>query len=94
MGNIGLNVFFSLTIPYLLGVASEMDNNGQMAAVAGFVNSLGLASGPAMGAVVLGDGYFERGVLFAVIMLAASAALVAIPARILDQRSKRGRVVW
>ena len=94
LGNIGLNVFFSLTIPYLLGVASEMDNNGRMAAVAGFVNSLGLASGPAMAAIVLGDGHFERSVLFAVVMLVASAALVVVPARTLDARSKRGRVIW
>lgn len=94
LGNIGLNVFFSLTIPYLLGVASEMDNRGQMAAVAGFVNSLGLASGPAMAAIVLGDGHFERIVGFAVIMLAASAVLIVVPARMLDIRSKRGRVLW
>ena len=83
-----------MTIPYLLGVASEMDNRGQMAAVAGFVNSLGLASGPAMAAIVLGDGHFERIVGFAVIMLAASAVLIVVPARMLDIRSKRGRVLW
>lgn len=94
LGNVGLNVFFSLTIPYLLGVASEMDNSGRMAAVAGFVNSLGLASGPAMAAIVLGDGHFERSVVFAVALLVASAALVVVPARTLDARSKRGRVVW
>lgn len=94
VANIGLAISFSLTIPYLLGVVAEMDNSGQMAALGGFINSLGLATGPAIAASILGDNHYERVVLFAVIALAATAFVVAVPARLLDARAKHGRVEW
>jgi predicted MFS family arabinose efflux permease len=94
VANIGLAISFSLTIPYLLGVVAEMDNSGQMAALGGFINSLGLATGPAIAATILGDNHYERVVLFAVIALAATAFIVAAPARLLDARDKHGRVEW
>jgi predicted MFS family arabinose efflux permease len=94
VANIGLAISFSLTIPYLLGVVAEMDNSGQMAALGGFINSLGLATGPAIAATILGDNHYERVVLFAVIALAATAFVVAVPARLLDARAKHGRVEW
>ena len=93
-GNLGLNIFFSMTIPYLLGIASELDNSGRLAAFAGFVNSLGLATGPAIAAALLGDNHFERVLILAVSCMAVSAMLVARPARLLDQSSRMGRVVW
>jgi predicted MFS family arabinose efflux permease len=92
--NIGLSVCFSLTLPYLLGVVAETDNDGDMAAIGGFVNSLGLATGPAIAAAILGDAHYERVVLFAVTALVVSGLLVVWPARVLDLRNKRGRVVW
>jgi predicted MFS family arabinose efflux permease len=92
--NIGLSVCFSLTLPYLLGVVAEMDNDGDMAAIGGFVNSLGLATGPAIAATIIGDAHYERVVVFAVTALLVSGLLVAWPARVLDRRNKRGRVVW
>lgn len=94
VANVGLAISFSLTIPYLLGVVAEMDNSGQMAALGGFINSLGLATGPAIAATILGDNHYERVVLFAVIALAATAFIVAAPARLLDARAKHGRVEW
>jgi predicted MFS family arabinose efflux permease len=92
--NLGLGVFFPLAIPYLLGVVAEMDNSGQTAALGGFVNSLGLATGPAIAATILGDAQYERVVVFAVLALAASALIVATPARLLDRKDRHGRVVW
>lgn len=94
VANIGLAISFSLTIPYLLGVVAEMDNSGQMAALGGFINSLGLATGPAIAATILGENHYERVVLFAVIALAATAFIVAAPARLLDARARHGRVEW
>jgi len=92
--NVGLNLMFSMTFPYLLGVASEMDNTGRLAAVAGFVSAAGLATGPALAATVLADGEYERVLAFAVPALLTSAVLVVHPARLLDRRNLRGRVVW
>ncbi|HTO57446.1 MAG TPA: MFS transporter [Pseudomonadales bacterium] len=94
VANVGLGVFFTVTIPYLLGVVAEMDNSGQIAALGGFVSSLGLATGPAIAATVLGDQQYDRVVLFAVIALATTAVAVLSPARTLDRRDKHGRVVW
>jgi MFS family permease len=94
VANIGYGVFFSLTIPYLFGVASEMDNTGQMAAFAGFVSSVGLASGPALAGMILGDAHFERLILLSIVMLCGSVALSIGPARLLDLKSKRGRATW
>ena len=92
--NIGLGIFFPLAIPYLLGVVAEMDNSGQTAALGGFVSSLGLATGPAIAATILGDAQYERVVLFATLTLAVAALVVALPARLLDGRDRHGRVVW
>jgi DHA1 family inner membrane transport protein len=94
LANVGLSIFFSMTIPYLLGIASELDNTGRLAAFAGFVNSLGLATGPAIAAALLGDDHFERVLILAVSCMAVSAILVARPARLLDQSMRSGRVVW
>lgn len=92
--SIGFAVFFAITIPYLLGVASEMDNTGQMAAMGGFVNSLGLATGPAIAGILLGDAEHYRVLLFASAVLAASVVTVFAPARMLDSRAKHSRVIW
>ncbi len=94
VASIGFAVFFAITIPYLLGVASEMDNTGQMAAVGGFVNSLGLATGPAIAGVLLGDAEHYRVLLFACAVLAASVVAIFAPARMLDGRAKHRRVIW
>jgi predicted MFS family arabinose efflux permease len=92
--NVGLNVMFSMTFPYLMGVAAEMDNTGRLAAVAGFVSASGLATGPAIAATLLVDGAYEPVIAFAVLALTASALLVLLPAQTLDRRNFRGRVVW
>ncbi len=92
--NLGLSICFSLTIPYLLGVVAEMDNSGQIAALGGFVNSFGLATGPAIAATILGDDQYDRVVWFALVALTCSALIVATPARLRDRRARHGRVVW
>ena len=59
-----------------------------------FINSLGLATGPAIAAALLGDNHFERVLILAVSCMAVSAILVARPARLLDQITRSGRAVW
>ena len=39
-------ITWGFVIPYLLGLAATFDKYGQMAALAGFVSKIGLASGP------------------------------------------------
>ncbi len=91
---VGFGACFSIAIPYLLGIGSEMDNSGQMAAIGAFTNSLGLASGPAIAAGLLDGDHYERVLIFSCVALLASA-IVGIPsARMLDQCSKHSRVTW
>jgi DHA1 family inner membrane transport protein len=94
VASVGFAVFFAMSFPYLLGVASEMDNSGQVAAFGAFTSSLGLATGPAIAATLLGESHHERILIFACGALAASLLLVFGPARMLDRRAKHSRVVW
>ena len=94
VASVGFAVFFGVAFPYLLGVASELDNSGQMAAIGAFVSSLGLATGPAIAAMLLGENDHERVLIFACGALAISVMLVFGPARMLDRRARHSRVVW
>lgn len=91
---VGFGIFFSVTFPYLLGVVAEMDNSGRLAAVAGFTSSLGLATGPAIAAVLIAGGDVDQVVMFSIALMIASAVLVAKPAGLLDALNKHGRVAW
>jgi len=92
--NVCFGIFFSLTIPYLLGIASELDDSGQVAAIAGFISSLGLATGPAIAAMILGEGQLAQVLTFAICLLIISGILVVLPARKLDTRTRRGSIEW
>ena len=94
VASVGFAVSFGMSFPYLLGVASEMDNSGQVAAIGAFASSLGLATGPAIAATLLGESHHERILMFACGALAASLLLVFGPAGMLDRRAKHSRVVW
>ena len=71
-----------------------MDNTGQVAAVGSFINTLGLATGPAIAAGLLDGDHYERVLLFACVALLVSAIVGVPAARMLDQRSKHRRVKW
>ncbi len=92
--NIGFGIFFSLTLPYLFGLASELDGSGETAARAGFVSSLGLATGPAIAAVILESTGLPGVIHLALAILMASAFLILYPARLLDIRTASGRRDW
>ena len=48
-------ITWGFVIPYLLGLAATFDKYGQMAALAGFVSKIGLASGPLIAAFLIID---------------------------------------
>jgi hypothetical protein len=50
-----IGITWAYTISYLLGLASRFDVTGQMAAMGGFASKMGLASGPALAAMMLGE---------------------------------------
>lgn len=92
--NLGFGIFFSISFPYLMGVASELDNSGQMGAVAAFSGNLGLAIGPLVAGFLAADGRYGEVVMFGVAAIVAGW-LLAVPAgRMLDQRNRTGKVIW
>lgn len=80
-----IGITWAYTISYLLGLASRFDVTGQMAAVGGFASKMGLASGPAIAAVMLGDSNYVLITWAAVIGLALCLLAIIYPARRQDQ---------
>jgi len=48
-------IAWGFTIPYILGLCSTFDSHGQMAALAGFISKMGLATGPLIGSLFIID---------------------------------------
>ena len=75
IANCGMGITWAFVIPYLLGLCSEFDKAGRMAALGGFASKMGLASGPLIaGRLLNGDDY---SLMINVGALAVLASLVA-----------------
>lgn len=85
VANAVTGTLWGFLIPYLLGLVSSFDNVGRMAALAGFISKLGLASGPFIAAKLVGEGNFGIIINFAVVGLILCAVAAFIPARTCDK---------
>ena len=83
--NLLIGMTWAFTIAYLLGLASSFDRHGQMAALGGFASKMGLASGPAVCAILLGEDNYPLIIWAAVIALVLCLACAWRPARLQDQ---------
>ncbi len=86
--NFLIGITWGFTISYLLGLASRFDATGQMAALGGFASKMGLASGPAITALLLGKDNYELIIVVATVVMLISAITVWVPARLQDQKSE------
>jgi predicted MFS family arabinose efflux permease len=84
--NVVWGVGWAFIISYLLGMCSEFDTTGQMAALGGFASKMGLAPGPAVAALIVGDNNYGLLINVAVIALALCLLAMLLPARTLDRR--------
>jgi len=84
--NVLWGICWAFVISYLLGMCSEFDATGQMAAMGGFASKMGLASGPAIAALVVGDNNYSLLINMSVVALILCLVVMIIPARILDRR--------
>jgi len=82
--NIATSIVWAFVIPYLLGLCAAFDPGGRAAALAGFFSKLGLASGPAVGAVLLAETHYQRLIWLSLAGLLLAAIFAFIPARRLD----------
>ena len=81
LANAVTGITWAFTVPYLLGLCATFDDRGQIVVFAGFVSKMGLASGPLVGALVVGQGNFGLIINLASIGLIACAILALWPAK-------------
>lgn len=79
-----IGITWAYAIAYLLGLMSRFDSSGQMAALGGFASKMGLASGPAVVAILLGDDNYPLVIGVAVAAILASLLAIVPPAALQD----------
>ena len=79
-----IGITWAYTIAYLLGLVSRFDTAGQMAAMGGFASKMGLASGPAIAAMMIGESNYVLITWAAVAGLVLCLLVVLYPARVQD----------
>ena len=94
IGNVTWGIAFNIGISYILGLISELDNEGRTATLAAFASTLGLFAGPGLAAFLVGENNYERVILASLAILLISVALIIIPAMKLDSSSKTRRIIW
>lgn len=88
IANAVAGTMWGFLIPYLLGLVSTFDDMGRMAAFAGFVSKMGLASGPLVAAMIVGEGNFDLIINVAVTGLILCGFVAFIPAHTVDKIEK------
>ncbi len=83
--NVVTAIAWSFLIPYFFGMCAEFDPAGQTATVAGFFSKMGLASGPALAALLLGQDNYALLILVSTVGLILCGLAVFGPARQLDR---------
>jgi len=84
IANIIIGITWAFALPYMFGMCSQLDKAGQLAAMGGFSSKMGLATGPMVAAIVLGEENYGSIIDIAAIMLIFCAVIVIKPARLLD----------
>ena len=92
--NVVTGITWAFIIPYLLGLCSEFDTQGQLTALAGFFSKMGLASGPLVAAWVVGEGNYGLIINLAIIAMVICLLAALGPVLMLDRKNnnKKGIV--
>jgi hypothetical protein len=86
VANVGVGITWAFVISYLLGMCSDFDQTGQTAALGGFASKMGLASGPFVAAMVVGEDNYGLLINLAIIGLALCILVFLAPAASLDSK--------
>lgn len=76
IANTVTGIAWAFVIPYILGLCASFDSHGQMAALAGFVSKVGLATGPLVGSMFILNYGFEMILNIATIALIGATVLI------------------
>lgn len=87
--NLLVGITWAYCMSYLLGLASRFDASGQMAALGGFASKMGLASGPAIAALIMGENNYPLIIWAAVAGLVLCTAMSIAPALAQDRHAAR-----
>lgn len=85
--NVVTGITWAFLIPYLLGLCSAFDTQGQLTALAGFFSKMGLASGPLIAALIVGDGNYSLIINMAIAGMVVCTIVVFGPVRLLDRKT-------
>jgi predicted MFS family arabinose efflux permease len=85
VANIGTAITWSFVISYLLGMSAEFDRAGRTAAMAGFASKMGLATGPFLGGMLIGDHEYGLLINASALVLGLSTIAMLWPAALLDR---------
>lgn len=88
VANCGMGITWAFVIPYLLGLCSEFDKAGRMAALGGFASKMGLASGPMVAGRLLNGDDYSTMINAAVVVVLVSMFASMMPALMQDRAAK------
>lgn len=86
LANVLVAITWAFVISYLLGICSEFDTTGQMAAMGGFASKMGLATGPAIAAMIVGEDNYGLVINVGVVALVLCLIVFIAPAMALDKK--------
>jgi len=85
IANTFTGIAWGFTIPYILGLCSSFDTHGQMAALAGFISKMGLATGPLIGSLFIINSGINFIINIAVVSLCISLIAVWLSSRATEE---------
>lgn len=85
LANVAAGVAWNFVIAYLLGMCARFGQRGSGAVWGGFASKVGLASGPMLGALVLGERQYGLLIWLMLALLVLAGAAAMFPAKSLDQ---------
>jgi predicted MFS family arabinose efflux permease len=85
VANCGMGITWTFVSPYLLGLCSEFDKAGRMAALGGFASKMGLASGPMIAGRLLSGDDYSMMINVAVVVVVVSMFASMMPALMQDR---------
>ncbi len=85
LANVGTGITWAFVIPHLLGMCARCDLSGRAAAMGGFASKLGLATGPFVGALLLGSNRYLALIDVATVGIVLCALAALVPASRLDR---------
>ena len=89
LANVGTGITWGFVIAHLLGICARCDLTGRAAALGGFASKMGLATGPLVGALLLGSDRYDLLIDVATIGIAVCALATLVPAARLDRSDRQ-----